>query len=331
MPTEPPAGARAITDAKPLSNDTVLPRLSRVQFWSFFALLLTIFLFSTGPVWRHPWKIATLDMAIFASYAPIPFLVAGGLAFKKRLTWKAFFLDTLELTLLKYSVTFGLALVFWGLTPPPPPAPLHVPRPPPLPADSAPPPTLIAKGQTGTLRGTVTTPAGDKARGALVYVAKGLEGFVFSPPETPLHLVHDGTGILPRLGAAQRGQPIFVRAGDGHLHTFVAQSEGRTMINIPLLRSGETTKVSFAEAHGVMSVRCSVHQRAVTEQASTLAVLAHPFFTFTGEEGEFRLDLVPAGELELRSVDVERASASSAVRLVPGGDVETALALRRGE
>ncbi len=328
METDHPAHpARLITNAA----EAPLPRLSRLQFWSFFAVALTIFLFSTGPVWRHPWRIDVLDAAIFASYAPLPLLVLLGLAYKKRLSLKAFFLDTLELTLLKYSVTFGLSLVFWGLASPPPPAPLHVPQPPPQQAEHAPAPTPIADAQRGTIHGRVHTVNGAPAASTLVYVAAGLDGYVFPGSEAPLELTHDGTGILPRLAAAQRSQPIFVRATDGHLHTFVAVSHGRTMLNIPLLRAGDRTRVSFPEAYGPMSVRCSVHQRSASEQASTLAIFAHPFFAFTASDGTFRLEGVPAGALEIAAIDAERAEASTKVQLGPGADAEIVLALHRAE
>lgn len=306
-----------------------LPRLTRLQFWSFFAIVLAIFLFSTGPVWRHPWQIETLDLAIFASYAPIPILVAAGLAYKKRLGIKAFFLDTLELVLLKYTVTFGLALVFWGVTPAPIRLPFHVPQPAPLPAESAAPPTPIKPAETGTIHGKVTAEDGKPAAGALVFVSSGLESYVFSPVEQPIELVHDGTGIVPRLSVAQRSQPIFVRGTDEHLHTFVAVAGGRTMINVPILRTGEKSRVSFAEAQGVMSLRCSVHQQSPSEQASTLVVLAHPFSAFTADDGTFRLDGVPAGDLQVTAIDAGRATGQSTLRLARQGEVELSIPLHR--
>src|SRR6185503_7987678 len=192
-----PAGAHAQARAQARRGHgrgrrvTPLLRLSRLQFWSIFAIGVAIFLFSTGPVWRHPWQFSALNLAILYSYLPLPFLVAAGLAYKKRLSLRAFFLDTLEITLLKYSVTFGIALVLWGFLPAPPPEAgiPHAARPRASASEEPPaPPTPIAEEQTGAINGAVVDGAGAPMGGALVYIAGGLEGIVFAAPEAKVEL-----------------------------------------------------------------------------------------------------------------------------------------------
>src|SRR4051812_28054341 len=119
-PPMPPTNQRMDLASPERAKDPPLLRLTRLQFWSIFALGVVIFLFSTGPVWRQPWQFDALNLAILYSYLPLPLLVLGGLAYKKRLGWRSFFLDTLEITLLKYSTTFGIALCLWSFAPPPP-------------------------------------------------------------------------------------------------------------------------------------------------------------------------------------------------------------------
>ena len=89
--------------------------MSRSQFWGLFAVLLVLFLVVEGPIWAHPWDLSAVNRAILLSYAPIPLLVVGCLLWSHRLRWVSFFLDTLSLTLLKYSVTFAFALFMWGV------------------------------------------------------------------------------------------------------------------------------------------------------------------------------------------------------------------------
>src|SRR4051812_9969893 len=95
------------------AEDPPFLRLTRLQFWGFLAIAVAVFLFASGPVWQHPWDIGALNRAIFYSYGVVPVLVLGGLAYKRRLGLRAFALDLLVLTLLKYTITFGIALLLW--------------------------------------------------------------------------------------------------------------------------------------------------------------------------------------------------------------------------
>jgi hypothetical protein len=305
-------------------------RLTRFQLWGFLAIAVGIFLFASGPVWQHPWDIGALNRAIFYSYAPIPLLVLGGLAWKKRLGIRAFVVDLLVLTLLKYSITFGIALVLWSAQGAPPVAqtalPAHHAA---LSVAVAPaePPTLVPEEKAGVVSGVVVDREGKPVAGALAYIAAGLDGWVFAPPTTDLVLENHGEGLAPSVAIAQLHAPLAARSTNGQLHTFVATQGGTTLLNVPLLSSGLRTPIAFTEAHGLIEVRCSVHQHLGTEHPSTLLVLTHPFSTITGDDGRFAFRGVPAGALRLAAWDRGRGTASLDVRLDPRGATESKLAL----
>jgi hypothetical protein len=312
------------------ADPTPFLRLTRLQFWGFLALAVTIFLFASGPVWEHPWDINALNRAIFYSYAPLPLLVLGGLAYKRRLGLRAFGLDLLVLTLLKYSITFGIALLLWTARGAPPAPQTALPAPHRAHAVAAVPPeapTPVPEEKAGSVRGVVVDREGKPVAGALAYVAGGLEAWVFAPPTRELVLDNHGAGLTPEVAIAQLHQPIAARSTSGQLHTFVATQGGTTLLNVPLLGSGLRTPVVFAEAHGLIEVRCSVHQHLGTERPSTLLVLAHPFSAITGDDGRFTFNGVPAGALRLAAWDRARGTASVAVRLDPRGATESTLAL----
>src|ERR1700722_17482845 len=140
--------------------EETLRRLSRAQFWGFFAILVAVFLFVEGPVWRHPWDIDRLDGSIGYSYLPVPALVVLGLAWRKALGWKAFLLDTLSLTLLKYAATFTFALVLWAAAKQPAAAATAQEAGSAVAVEPAPAPTPLAPGTTGTLDGVVVDAGG---------------------------------------------------------------------------------------------------------------------------------------------------------------------------
>ncbi len=302
-----------------------LPRLPRPYFWGALALSVVVFLFCQGPIWRMAWRMDALNGAVLYSYLAIPVLVLAGLLATRRLSVRAFFLDTLEITFIKYVITFSIALVGWVTTPEPPKAP-------PAPRAAAPAvseaplaPTLIPPGTMGEITGVVTRD-GRPVKGALVYVASGLEGVVFAPPKDGIVLANDGKGVSPRLSAAQLGQPISARSADGHLHTLVVEKDGRVLANVPLLGSGAPSPVSIREAHGVAKIRCMVHQRSEPpEEPAYLAVFSHPFFAVTGDDGAFRWKGVPAGALRVAAWEEGRGEVVREVRLEALSRAEVAL------
>jgi hypothetical protein len=200
-----------------------LPRMSRLQFWSCWLLLVGLFVFGHGALWEHPWDMEQVDSAILWSYAPIPFLVLGCLLWSRRLGWKALLLDTLELTFVKYAATLAIALTVWKLAPPPPPRHADNPYVRTLEGSELPPtPSVIDPKRTGTLRGRVLDGRGAALAGAAVYVSEGLEGLAFAPSQEPVRVENAGSGLSPRVVVAERFQRVEGRSLDGRLHTLVA-------------------------------------------------------------------------------------------------------------
>jgi hypothetical protein len=309
--------------------DADLPaRMSRAQLAGALAVALALFVFEAGPVWRHPWDMELLNRAIFWSYLAIPVLVIGCLAWSKRLSVRAFIVDLLVLTLLKYTCTFAFALVLWELTPFP--AAHHEAA---LPhgtraaaVEPAPAATLIDPAKTGAATGTVKDSDGRPIAGALVWIAGGLEDYVFTAPSATVTIARSAGAAIPPLTVVQVNQPILARSADGKLHALVAVKDGKTFFNTPLLPSGEPGHVSFREAEGLVTLRCNVHQGA-SEAEGQILVLGHPFFTRTDEEGRFALHGVPAGRVTLATFRGGRPGPEQAVVVVAGGETNVTLAL----
>jgi hypothetical protein len=310
------------------AHDGGLPRLSRAQFFGVLALGIALFLFEAGPVWRHPWEMARVDGAIFWSYVLIPLLVLACLAWSRRLSLRAFFLDTLALVLLKYVATCTLALVLWETTPFRPaaaaPPPRHAAAAAAAQAEPAATSTPLDPARTGTVAGTVSDAAGRPAASALVWIAAGLEDHVFAPPAAPVSFVNTGAGMTPPLAVVQAGQPLSARSADGQLHTMVAVKDERTLFNLPLLASGAPSHTSFREAEGLVTLRCNVHPGHAEAEGRVL-VLDHPFFAWTDETGHFALHGVPAGRVRLAAYAGGRGSAEEGIDVAPGAAGRAAL------
>lgn len=279
---------------EPLSGDERPPAtLSRLSFWSAYALVVSIFLFTDRQLFEDPFRI---DKAIFWSYLPIPFLVVGLLAIERKLGWIAVLLDTVELTSAKFCTTYMIATVLWAASggpperPPPPRAPVVARARAPLP-----PPTPIDPASTGEIVGTVVDESGAPVGGALVYVAAGIEHLVFAPPKVPATLSRTASGPLPAKGVVQSYQPIRLVALDQRMHTALGTARDVAMVfNYPLLPGRAARTVEIEDAPGIVWVACEVHP---DEPRGLLAVLPHPFWDWTDAGGRFTLSGVPAGAL----------------------------------
>ncbi len=321
-------------DAKPF-DDAGDPRqgrllhVSALQFVGCLAVALAIFFFATGRLWRHAADIRRLDSAIFWSYAAIPILIAGCLLASRHWTLRGFLLDTMALTLTKYVITASIAITLWATEGDPKgAAPLHLASPPvsavPEPAVV---PTRIDPATTGAVDVTVSDPDGKPVAGALVYVAGGLEGLVFAPPQAPVSLTNDGHGVAPALSVVEVGQRIEGRSADGRLHTLVVRRDGGPLFNVPLLSSGAPTTVRAGDAPGLATVRCNVHPQA--EEEARMLLVANPFHAWSDAAGRVVWRGVPAGTLRLSAIFEGRTGAEATVQLAAGKTVDVRLQARR--
>jgi hypothetical protein len=313
-PPNPEAGA---------TNGRLL-HVSNRQFWGCLAVSLTVFVFATGPLWRHASDIGRLDTAIYWSYGIIPLLIGGCLLWSRRFHVRGFLLDTLALTVTKYVLTASVAIILWA-TGGDPQRVAAAPHPAVAAAkESAATPTVLDPARTGRLSVEVVDAAGRPVAGAHAYVARGLEGFVFAPPRAPVTLVNDGSGVTPALAVAQTGQPIEGRSTDGRLHTLVVRREGAALFNVPLLSSGAPTLVHPTDASGLATVRCNVHPNG--EKESLVLLVTNPFHGRTDASGEVSWTGVPAGSLVVAAIlDDGRSSREATVEIGAGATAHARL------
>jgi hypothetical protein len=294
-------------------------RLDPWHRWPMLAGLVTVFLLGGGkPVWNDPFDI---DAAIWLSYALIPPLVVACLFWSRRLSWATAFLNTLEITILKFTFTYLIAMPLWAIIGPPPRPRLHdsisMTK-----SSSAPPEvTPWPDASRGAVRGMLRDAAGQPLAGAWIYVAAGLEDYVPPWPAEEAMLGVGAQGFREPVFHARRWQPLRGRSEDGRLHTVFFERDGHVLGNVPLLPSGEPSTLPTFEADGVVSLRCAVHG----ERAHML-FLHHPYAAETDGDGRFALEGVPALAVTVAAWHpLGEASAPAAV--LRGGTVDLDLRL----
>jgi plastocyanin len=266
------------------------PSLSPIGFYSVLGLSLVVFLVVDDPLNKNPFD---MDASILWSYLAIPVLVAIAYLIERKFHWLAALVSTIEVTALKFGITYALATILWMQAGPPPPRPVAEPQTyTKVPAPRVPTPNpnqaLVA------YNGIVSAKDGGPMSGASVYAAPAHHGQRYEPPANPVHVRHTAAGFTASTHVIQVGQKLRVSSEDGVLHTALAQThKGQRIFNVAILASGEPRSVRFERGYGWVQLTCTAHR----DKPLNLLVLDHPFWALSKSDGSFDLRAIPKARL----------------------------------
>lgn len=133
--------------------------------------------------------------------------------------------------------------------------------------------------------------ANGRLQNALVYIKDGLADRVFDVPERPVLSDQRGCLFLPRIMAAQVGQPIRFLNSDPLAHNVHGLPRNSRQWNFSLGVKGAARTISVGAQEVGIEVKCDVHGW----MRSYLGVFDHPYFALSAEDGTFTLVNVPPG------------------------------------
>jgi plastocyanin len=112
-------------------------------------------------------------------------------------------------------------------------------------------------------------------------------------------VVLDQKGCMyePTMLAVRVGEPIKIRNSDETLHNIHPRPTKNKEFNIGQPRKGMETTKTFDQEELMIPVGCDVHPW----MRSYIAVLSHPYFAVTKEDGSFEIKGLPAGEYEVEA------------------------------
>ncbi|MBI4482200.1 MAG: hypothetical protein HY652_04840 [Acidobacteria bacterium] len=128
-------------------------------------------------------------------------------------------------------------------------------------------------------------------RNVFVYVKEGLGNRSFPPPAEPVLLDQKGCWYDPHVFGLRGGQPLQIRNSDNTLHNIRTTTRENPAFNIAQPIKGMVNIKTFQKPEVMISFKCDVHPWMI----SYGAVLAHPYFAVTGNEGRFQLTPLPPG------------------------------------
>ena len=158
----------------------------------------------------------------------------------------------------------------------------------------------IDMSQETACQGKYTSPPTDpqyvikdaKLGNVFVYVKSGLpNGATYQPPSTPVEIDQTGCLYHPRVFGVMTNQDIVIKNNDAVLHNIKAVPATNRGFNISQPSAGMTSTRKFSSPEVMVPLECNVHGW----MHAWVAVLPHPFYSTSGEDGAFSIKNLPPG------------------------------------
>jgi cytochrome c5 len=156
-----------------------------------------------------------------------------------------------------------------------------------------------------------------------VYLKSGVKGD-YPAPTTDVVLDQHGCMYEPTMVGLQVNQPLKIRNSDDTLHNIHPRPTANAEFNIGQPRKGMETEKTFDKEEVLIPVGCDVHPW----MRSYIAVVKHPFFAVTKDDGTFEIKNLPAGEYEVEAVHGKLKSATGKVTIKDGEAAKLDLAYK---
>lgn len=159
--------------------------------------------------------------------------------------------------------------------------------------------------------------AGGYLENVVVWIEKGLDGWVFAPPEPAAVFDQKGCLYQPRVGAAMVGQAVEFRNSDPEGHNVHGRPDVVGGWNFMMSRQGSERTLYFDKPEIGIPIGCDIHPW----MAAFLCVMPNPYFGVTGTDGRVDLASVPPGEYVLAAWHETLGKQAQPVTLGPRGEL----------
>lgn len=137
-----------------------------------------------------------------------------------------------------------------------------------------------------------------KLGNVFVYVKSGLPaGASYAAPDDAVKLDQDGCLYHPRTFGVMVGQKLEIDNSDPVLHNIKAVPHANRPFNVSQPTAGMKTTRTFTTTEVMVPLQCNVH----SWMHANVAVLPHPFFATSADDGSFTIKGLPQGTYEIEA------------------------------
>jgi len=147
-----------------------------------------------------------------------------------------------------------------------------------------------------------------------VEITKGVPAKEYPVPAEPAVLTQQGCRYSPRMIAVRVGQPLKVLNPDGILHNVDYLPKVNKASNQAMPATMKEMEIKFDQPEAPFEFKCDVHPW----MHSYCAVVAHPFFSITKEDGVYKIEGLDPGEYEITAYHERLGKQVATVKVADG-------------
>ena len=158
-------------------------------------------------------------------------------------------------------------------------------------------PICLSKHTSPVYPETLVLGADNAMANVFVRVKSGLAQQNYAPPAEPVLLDQLGCHYNPHVFGVMVGQSLKILNSDGTLHNVHILSKVNPEVNLAMPQFRKETEKKFDKEEFMFPLKCDVHPW----MESWCAVMSHPFFNVTKEDGKFSIANLPAGTYDIEA------------------------------
>ena len=148
------------------------------------------------------------------------------------------------------------------------------------------------RGNDGPVFEEVLALRDGSVQNAVVWIDKGLEEYSFQAPTNAILIDQKGCMYNPHVAAVMVGQPLEYINSDPTAHNVHGFPKVINSWNFIMSRKGSKRSLRFSAPEVAVTVGCDIH----AWMRSYVAVIEHPYFGVSSEEGIVEIEGLPAGD-----------------------------------